>query len=133
MGELSVVLLLMLAIAYVVAFARKGSVRMAMPSNRREIHTPADPATVVERLKHLGAPYSVDDADGSIIVLSSPVTFFSWGFFYPVVVQPEGSGSKIIVGVTSKVFQIGPVVTRAHSQCVQAIEQALSIPSARVA
>jgi hypothetical protein len=130
---LPVVMLVLLAVAYVVAFTRKGSVKMAMTSNRREVRSPADPATVAERIKALGAPYTVDDSDGHVILLSSPVTFFSWGFFYPVVIQPEGSGSKIIVGVTSKVFQLGPIVTRAHAQCVEAIERALSIPSARVA
>jgi hypothetical protein len=133
MGEFWVVFLLLIVIAYVVAFSRKGSVRMAMPSSQREIHTPADPATVAERLKHLGPPYVVDDHDGNLIVLSSPVTFFSWGFFYPVHIHPEGTGSKIVVGVTSKVFQIGPIVMRAHTKCVESIEQALSIPSARVA
>jgi hypothetical protein len=133
MGELWVLMLLLIAIAYVVAFSRKGNVRMAMSASQREIHTPADPATVAECIKRLGPPYTVDDHADGIIVLSSPVTFFSWGFFYPVLIQPEGSGSKIVVGVKSKVFQLGPIVMRAHSQCAEAIERALSIPSARVA
>lgn len=133
MGALPVVMLVLLAVAYVIAFTRKGSVKMAMTSTRRELRSPADPATVAERIKGLGAPYTVDDHDGNVIVLGSPVTFFSWGFFYPVIIPPDGSGSRIVVGVTSKVFQIGPIVTRAHSQCVEAIEQALSIPTARVA
>ena len=133
MGEFWVAFLFMIVVAYVVAFTRKGSVKMAMTSSRREVHSPGDPATVAERIKGIGAPYKVDDADGNVILLSSPVTFASWGFFYPVVIHPEGTGSRIVVGVTSKVFQIGPVVTRAHSKCVEAIEQALSIPTARVA
>jgi hypothetical protein len=126
-------MLVVLAVAYVVAFTRKGSVKMAITSSRREVRSAADPATVAERIKALGAPYSVDDSDGLVIVLSSPVTFFSWGFFYPVVIHPDGSGSRIIVGVKSKVFQLGWVVRRAHANCVEAIEQALSIPTARVA
>ena len=133
MGEFWVVMMLALAVAYVVAFSRKGNVRMAMSSSQREIHSPASPEDVVARLKHIGAPYVVDAAEGPIVILASGVTFASWGFFYPVHVHAEGSGSKIVVGISSKVFQIGPVVTRAHEKCVQAIEAALSVPVARVA
>ncbi len=133
MGEFWVVMMLALAVAYVVAFSRKGNVRMAMSSTTREIHSPASPEEVVGRIKHIGAPYVVDAAEGPIVILASGVTFASWGFFYPVHVHAEGSGSKIVVGISSKVFQIGPVVTRAHGKCVEAIEAALSVPVARVA
>ena len=69
----------------------------------------------------------------AVIVLSSPVTFFSFGFFYPVHIHADGSGSRIQIGLRSKVFQIGPIPARAHTVCVEAIEKALSIPTARVA
>lgn len=133
MGTFPAVFLVVLAIGYVVAFTRKGSVKIAMPSSVRELHSPADPATVAERLRHLGPPYSVDDHADNLLCLSSPVTFMSWGFLYPVHIHPEGTGSKIVVGVKSKVFQVGPVPMRAHEKCCAAIEQALSVPTARVA
>jgi hypothetical protein len=133
MGELWVIFLFLIAVAYVVAFTRKGNVRMAMSSSQRELRSPASPDDVVARIRQLGPPYTIDAAEGPVVILSSGVTFASWGFFYPVHVHPEGTGSKIVVGVASKVFQIGPIVTRAHAKCVAAIEAALSIPVARVA
>jgi hypothetical protein len=133
MQEFWVAFLLMLAIAYVIAWTRKGTVKMSMSASPRELHSPADPATVAERIRHLGKPYTVDDDSGTVICLSSPVTFMSWGFFYPVHIHPEGTGSKIVVGVRSKIFQVGPIPARAHAKCVEAIEQALSVPAARIA
>ncbi len=65
-------------------------------------------------------------------LLASPVSFFSWGFLYPVFIHAHGSGSRIEVGIQSKFFQIGPVVTKWHRDCVAAIEQAVSLPEARV-
>lgn len=127
------VFLVLIAVAYVVAFTRKGNVRMGMSSSPREIHSPAAPADVVARLQMIGTPYHIDAAEGPIVILSSGVTFGSWGFFYPVHVHPEGAGSKIVVGISSKVFQIGPLVTRAQNKCVEAIEATLSVPVARIA
>jgi hypothetical protein len=133
MLQLPAVFFVLLVVSYVVAFTRKGSVKMAMSGSPRELHSPADPATVAERIRGLGRPYSVDDHADNLICLSSPVTFFSWGFFYPVHIHPEGTGSKIVVGVKSKVFQLGPIPMRAQHKCVEAIEQALSVPTARIA
>lgn len=127
------VFLVLIAIAYVVAFTRKGNVRMGMSSSTREIFSPASPQDVLARLQMIGTPYQIDAAEGPIVILSSGVTFGSWGFFYPVHVHPEGSGSKIVVGISSKVFQIGPLVTRARNKCVEAIEATLSVPVARLA
>ena len=127
------VFLVLIAVAYVVAFTRKGNVRMGMSSSTREIHSPASPQDVLARLQMIGTPYHIDAAEGPIVILSSPVSFGSWGFFYPVHVHAEGSGSRIVVGISSKVFQIGPLVTRAHNRCVEAIEATLSVPVARLA
>ena len=127
------VFLVLIAVAYVVAFTRKGNVRMGMSSSTREIVSPAPPQDVLARLQMIGMPYHVDAVEGPVVILSSPVTFGSWGFFYPVHVHPAGTGSKIVVGISSKVFQIGPLVTRAHNKCVEAIEAALSVPVARIA
>jgi hypothetical protein len=129
-----VVFLLALGVGYVVAFTRKGKVSMGMTSRREEIASPASPAEVVAALRLIGPPYKVDDVDASsnMLVLSSPVSFFSWGFLYPVVITPRGSGSTIVIGCGSKVFQMGPLVTRAHNNCVAAVQAALAAAPARV-
>jgi hypothetical protein len=128
--------LAMIAVGYMIAFTRKGSVRgVRLGARRLEIHTPADPQAVFGRLRELRGKFTADDSDAAakIVVLASPVTFFSWGFLYPVYIHAEGSGSRIEVGITSKFIQVGPVVTKWHRECVTAIEQALSVPAARVA
>lgn len=135
MQQMWVFILVIVALGYIVAFTRKGSVRgTSMPARQDTISSPASPAEVMAALRNLGAPYTVDDADDAakIVVLSSPVTLFSWGFFYPVYISPIGEGSRIVVGCSSKLLQMGPVVSNAHSKCIKAIEAALSAAPARV-
>lgn len=122
-------------IGYTIAFLRKGKVAgVAMTSRQQAVSSPASPSEVFAALRLIGPPFKVDDADAAShnLVLSSPVTLFSWGFLYPVFITPSGSGSKIVVGCGSKLLQIGPVVTNAHNKCVAAIQAALTAAPARV-
>ena len=122
-------------IAYTISFLRKGKVAgVSMSSRQHTISSPASPAEVFAALRLIGPPFKVDDSDAAsnILVLSSPVTLFSWGFLYPVFITPGHSGSKIVVGCGSKLIQLGPVVTNAHNKCIAAIEAALSAAPARV-
>ena len=130
------IVLVFCAIGYGVAFTRKGKVATdGLGSRRQDLHSPADPATVFARLAALDGRIKVDDKDPAtkILVLSSPVSFFTWGFLYPVYLHPAGTGTRIEVGCKSKFFQLGPLVTRAHDACVREIEAALALPEARVA
>jgi hypothetical protein len=130
-----VIPLLFVALGYAIAFTRKGSVRTARLGARRlEIFSNSDPAALFAKLSTMRGKFTADDSDASakIIVLASPVSFFSWGFLYPVFIHPHGSGSRVEVGIQSKFFQIGPVVGKWHRDCVAAIEQAVSLPEARV-
>ena len=128
--------LVMIVIGYAIAFARKGHVSSTKVGSRRlEVRSLADPATVFRLIAALRAPFTVDDKDPSanILVLSSPVTFFTWGFLYPVVLHADGTGTRIEIGCHSRFIQMGPLVSRAHRKCADTIEQALSIPEARIA
>jgi len=130
-----VIPLLFVALGYMIAFTRKGSVRTARLGSRRlEVFSNSDPAAMFAKLSAMRGKFTADDSDASakIVVLSSPVSFFSWGFLYPVFIHAEGSGSRVEVGIQSKFFQIGPVVSKWHRDCVAAIEQAVSLPEARV-
>ena len=94
------IVLIFCGVGYAIAFTRKGSVaRDRLGASRIDIHTPADPATVFARLSALSGRVHVDDKDPQtkILVLSTPVTFFTWGFLYPVYLHAEGSGSAIEV------------------------------------
>lgn len=124
-----IVFLVMMAGGFVVAFLRKGKAASAQLGSRRlDLHTPADPDTVFQRISQLRGKFSADDADPArkIVVLASSLSIASWGFLYPVFIHAEGSGSRIEVGCHSKVFQLGPVVTKWHRECASAIEQALA-------
>lgn len=128
-GGLSVMI-----VGYPIALTRKGSVRKARMGTRHlEIRTPIDPQSAFERIRTIGSPFKVDDADAqeNIIVLSTPVSFATWGFLYPVFVHPDGAGSRIDIGIESKFMQFGPIVGKKHRDCVRAIENELSIPAAR--
>ncbi len=118
------------------ASGKRGAVgRTRIGSRRLELHTVADPALVFERIRAIGAPFRVDDADPTLhtLVLSSPPTFTTWGFLYPVTITADGNGTRIEVGIESRFIQMGPLVTRAHKQCLAAIEDLIGVPAARVA
>jgi hypothetical protein len=125
------------SVGFLVALTRRGSVTGTRIGSRcHEIVSAGDPATMFERLRGIGAPYRIDDEDAraKILVLSSPPTFATWGFLYPVVVTPAaGGGSRIQIGITSRFIQFGPLVTRAHANARHAIENTVGIPVARVA
>jgi hypothetical protein len=135
MQSVWIIFIALIGVGYVVAFTRKGKVSgTSMTSRQHEVFHSAPPAVVFEAIRHISRPFVVDDSDASsnIVVLSSPVTFFSWGFIYPVFITPANGGSKILVGCGSKLIQMGPIVTNAHNKCVAAIETALSVAAARV-
>lgn len=124
-------------VGYSIAFTKRGNVRTdRMGSRRHEIFSPADIATVYARLSVLSdGKIRVDDKDdvARMIILSSPVTFGSWGFLYPVYLHATDHGTRIEIGCKSKFIQIGPLVTNWHNKAIAAVEGALSIPQARVA
>ncbi len=129
-------LVVVLGLGYVIGFTRTGKVSSAtIGSRRHELFVPADIDTVFTRLASLDGTFKVDDKDpeNKLLVLSSSVTFFTYGFLYPVFLTAEGGGTRIVIGCHSKFFQMGPLVSRAHNGCRDAIESALSIPQARVA
>ncbi|MEO6772388.1 MAG: hypothetical protein ABI467_05125 [Kofleriaceae bacterium] len=133
-GTYWIVLVLAILVAFVVGFTRKGNAHMRMPARRRVLELAATPAEVFAAVMRLPRPFRVDASrDDSVVILSSPVSFGSWGFFYPVVIRAGArGGSHVTIGCTSKVVQFGPIVTRNHSRCVQVIAEQFEIPAARV-
>ena len=130
----ALVLLTVFGVGYLVALTRKGRAASARLGSRRlTLRVPMDPATAFARLSGLRGRLKVDDADAQrkVLVLSSPVTFGSWGFLYPVFISEEPGGSCIQIGIHSKVVQLGPLVTRAHRQCAEDVGRVLGLPPAR--
>jgi hypothetical protein len=121
---------------YAFAFTRKGRVASAsLGSRRKEFFVPADIESAFRCISAMRGTFTADDRDpaSKVVVLSSPVSFMTWGFLYPVYLHPAGNGTRIELGCKSKFFQMGPLVTKAHNECEAAIKSALSVPTARVA
>jgi hypothetical protein len=83
---------------------------------------------VLERLKTEAARcgYGLEDASGLDVdlLLSDGVTAFSFGFFYPISLTPEGLGhTRVEIGIRSRAFQFGPVVGRHHRKCVETLKK----------
>lgn len=128
--------LVVVGIGYAIAASRKGSVKSAtMGSRKLTLHTPLDPASTFARISQIAGRVKVDDADpqARILVLSTGVTFGTWGFLYPVFIHDESGGSRIEIGCHSKFIQIGPLVTKHHKQTVEEVAQLLGLPQARIA
>jgi len=120
-----VFVVVLLGVMLLVAFTRKGSVdTIAMTARRIKLHTTAPPDMVYTWLtQHCPTGYSVEDHDAArgIVILSSRPTAFTWGFFYPAVIHAEGAGTRVDLGIKSKLFQYGPLVTRAHGKLAHAL------------
>ena len=116
-------------IMILVATQRKMPASAAKQTSRRlTLTSPLAPAAVIAKLQQAQwRRIKVHDSDAArgVVVLATGVTGFSWGFFYPVFVTPSGSGSTIEIGIKSRIFQAGPVVTNSHKAAVAEIEQAL--------
>ncbi len=116
---------------YVFALTRKATDAVkTKPRNIRSFSTPIPYGDAINRL--LGfAPtqsYKVEDVapDGSRVILGTSITFFSYGFFYPIYFSVEPGGSTIVeVGIVSRAFQWGPVVSFNHDKVFNMVRQAV--------
>ena len=57
------------------------------------------------------------DEDNSNLVLSDAPSLTSYGFFYPIFVRSQGAETLVEVGIKSRSWQVGPIVTRHHDRC----------------
>jgi len=122
---LAILMVAAVCVMFAVGLTRKGSVAtIAMTARRISLHTAVPPDIVYVWLtQHCPTGYLVEDADPArgIVILSSRLTGFTWGFFYPAVIYAEGARTRVDLGIKSKVFQYGPLVTRAHQKLAHAL------------
>ena len=120
---------------YALAYRRKGRVgSVQIGAMRIELHSAAEPSVVFDTIAAIGPPYRVDDLDPDklMLVLSARPSIWSYGWLFPVNVLAEDTGSRIEIGIKSRLLHIGPGTGRAHKWCAQAIERLLTVPPARM-
>lgn len=117
-------------IFYWIASSRKpAEVVKDKPANLQRLSTPLQYSEAINRVLGL-APlqgYKVEEVtpDGSGVILSTPLSFFNYGFFYPIYFSVEPGGSTLVeVGIKSRAFQWGPVVTNSQKKCFAMVMQA---------
>lgn len=107
------------------ALRRKGSLTTVPMTKRRcVVRTGAPPQHVYGWVtQHCPPGFSVADADPGrgMVLLESGMSATTWGFFYPVLVTPEPTGTRVELGIKSKAIQYGPLVTRQHRKLADAL------------
>lgn len=117
-----------IGIAVVVVFALIGMTKKANfsepPRRFATLPTQLAPAEALARIKGLaGKGYSLaqEDAAKGMVVLQDSMGLMSFGNFYPIFVKP----GEVLVGISPKVPQYGPVVGSKLRKITDAVQGAL--------
>lgn len=129
------VIVVVQGIVYGIAQMQKGTVSMSKPLRILSFTTKCSADKVMKIIINYAnqSNYKVDDFDENkfIIVLSDSPTFNplvkkGYGFFYPIYLTRQNSGEIYIeIGISSKLIQWGPIVSRSHEKCFNGIKAAI--------
>ena len=119
------------AIFAIVAVRTKVSAKTAEPTRRSiTLTSPLSPDAAFAKLAHAKwtgrCKLADSDAQKRVLVLSSGISGWSWGFFYPLFIRPSASGSVVEIGVKPRAPQYGLIVSNNHKACAVEIEKALA-------
>lgn len=122
--------LAVVALIFGLLFLRKPE-RHLLAMTRRCIRFRTDmpPNVVFEKLIAFAPPRTrlvTRDNQTKRLVFQTNVSFATFGFDFPVFVTPDGAGSNVDVGCTSRSFQWGPLVTQAHKGFVDSLKSYLA-------
>jgi len=129
---ITLLILVLVVIAWRYASTRKASTAVTTKPKRllsfTTAHTPHDVLqTIIEKTQ--GSEYTIEsiDEENLRLILSTPPTATTWGFFYPVYLAKQDDGRTLVeVGIQSKLYQMGPLVRRQHERCFAHIKGAFS-------
>ena len=126
-----VVGIVLMCIGLIIAAMRKGASAMNQRPRRIQYFmawgTPDVILKAIIRFAQMSG-YKIDAIDEATgrMVLSDSASMTSWGFFYPIFLTYQNNGqTSIEVGIKSKLFQMGPIVTRHHEKILNGIRAAL--------
>jgi hypothetical protein len=129
----SLTLLLVLLIVFgpmiLPAFLRIRAKTVAQTERRIALVSPLPADEAFAKLKgaKLGRIKVIDsDAQRRVLLLESPMTGWSWGFFHPVFIRPAAEGSEIEVGIRLKAIQHVKTVREWHEACAAEVKKALA-------
>jgi hypothetical protein len=103
------------------------------PRHLARITFAAEPLEVMERLRAVARQYNyrvaLEVPDHSCIVLSQPMSFSSWGFFYPIYVSDRAEGSLLEIGIANRFPsdpETNPIRDRQHEVILERIKTAFA-------
>jgi len=118
-------------VGYGIAIMRKGSsVLGSRPGRMQSFSIAGSPQEVMKSIigfaQQSGYKISAIEETVGQLVLDESGSLTSWGFFIPVFVSRNSDDSTLVeVGIKSKLFQYGPLVTRSHEKCVSGMKAAI--------
>jgi hypothetical protein len=121
--------LVIVAIYFLIAMTRKpAAVVREKPRNLRQLVTPwgyhAAVTSVLQAMPAHGFKVEEVTPDGSRMILSTPITVWSYGFFYPIYFSAQpGGGTLVEVGIASRAMQWGPFVSRNHEKVFNLVRE----------
>ncbi len=106
------------------------SLLIQKPKQLLKFSTNQSPQTIIEHVTLLARTFNftIEDINERIgrIILGSYFNWTSWGFFYPVYVSIQNDEKTLVeVGIKSRLYQYGPVVTRAHKKFYNKVKNAI--------
>jgi hypothetical protein len=83
---------------------------------------------ILQSAQSSGYKIAAIDENNYNIVLEEKPSATTWGFFLPISITQEAQGiAQIEIGIKSKLYQLGPIVTRSHERCLNSIKATLLV------
>ena len=129
-GALGAAVIMIVIIPILLATSAKSPAKAAVLSHRHvTLETGLAPDSVFAKLAALKfgkvTPHD-SDAERRVVVFTSPITGWSYGYFYPVFIRGAGAGSIVEVGITPKSIDCAPRLQKSLEACAREIETALA-------
>jgi len=126
MGAVIMIILIPMMLA---ASAKAPAKSVAPPERRVALETPLQPDAVFAKINALKfGKVSPHDADAGrrVVVLSSPISGWHYGHFYPIFVRGSGTGSIVEVGITPKSVDCRPRLEKLLETCAAEVKKAIA-------